>query len=137
MSVRCLLVCLLGVSVTGCDQESPARKEPADVVMTAPAGVDNGFLGIQIVDPEATPLVIEGFVPGSSAESSGLQPGDSILRVHRRWDPTGDQLMEAVQVFRPGDVVGVRVGRGDDELEYQVRLLSYSEVQEAMEAAAH
>lgn len=135
MKLRGVLCCLWAVTVFGCGQEQQAPNEPSPVAAASSESSGPGYLGVQLVDPQAVPLVISGFVPGSPAERSGLQSGDAILRVHREWDPDGEQLMETLQSFQPGQFVGVRVMRGEEELEYRVGLISAETVESSMERA--
>jgi len=98
-----------------------------------PNAPTHGFLGITIVDPQAVPLEISGFVPDSPAESCGLQPGDLILRVARKRELNHDQLQAIVQRSLPGDRVGIRVARGQNELEYEVELVDAYFIEQAMD----
>ncbi|MCH2201643.1 MAG: PDZ domain-containing protein [Fuerstiella sp.] len=92
----------------------------------------HGFFGIILVDPAVTPLVIEGFVPDSPAANSGLQSGDLLLRVDRHRDPANDQLIAVMEQYVPGDSVGIRVNRGNEELEFRVELVSSEFIERAM-----
>lgn len=119
---------LLLVSVLVCSGvQQGCGQAPVD-----PDAPTHGFLGIILTSPNVTPVVIEGFVPDSPAATSGLQLGDRLLRVARQRQPTHDQLEQLVQELRPDDRVGVRVARGEEELEYEVTLVSFSFVQQAM-----
>ena len=129
----CGLLCVFSVVIIGCDSKSRPLTASGEGAVSAPT---NGFLGITLVDPAASPLVIEGFVPKSPAEISGLQKGDVLLRVDRQRDPTYDQLNEIVQMLNPGDMIGIRIQRGENELEYRVELVGYDFIQNAMDAQA-
>ena len=109
---------LVGLCSCGCRFESPPT---------------NGFLGIILVDPSGSPLVVQGFVPDSPAATSGLLEGDALLRIGRQRDPPHDQLLSVVEQLRPGDDVGIRVARGNDELEYLVELVSSDFIERAMQ----
>lgn len=120
----------------GCGSEVPPTDPGAPTATAGNAPATHGFLGVTLVDIAAPQLVVEGFVPESPAETSGLKPGDLLLRIDRQWDPTHEQLMQALQSYNPGDVVGVRVERQGEELQYEVELVSYDFVQTTMERQA-
>jgi putative serine protease PepD len=125
-----ILVCCLGS--WGCDADRQQRGGPSGTSNADTAPATHGYLGIILVDPAAAPLVVQGFVPDSPAETSGLQPGDILLRIDRQRRPTHEQLRSVVEQLSPGDSVGVRVARGDEELEYRVSLVSYDFIEQAM-----
>jgi S1-C subfamily serine protease len=127
----CLLI-VVG-TLCGCGQD---RSAPASTQQEAARDTREpspGFLGISLVDPAAEMLVVGGFVPGSPAETSGVKVGDRILRLHRQRKPTFQQLQLIVAEMNSGDRVGIRVGREDEGLEYEIQLTSSAFVQQAME----
>jgi|GEM_PF-2979658 len=117
----------------GCEQEQPNPPVAHLRDITTETEQTPGFLGITLVDPIAETLVVSGFVPGSPAETSGVRVGDRILRLHRQRNPTFQQLQLIVSELKSGDRVGIRVGREDEELEYEVELTNAAFVQSAME----
>lgn len=126
-----ILLCTFSIVFSGCGSNTHSENGSGG---TAAAPLKHGFLGITLVDPGASPLTIKGFVPQSPAEASGLQAGDRLLRVDRLRAPTYDQLNLVVRLLNPGDVMGVRIQRGEEELEYRVELVGYDFVQKAMNA---
>ena len=128
--VNLILVCCL--FSCGCDLQPPNHSGLAGTANSSSAPATRGYLGVILADPAAAPLVVQGFVPGSPAESSGLQAGDILLRIDRQRRPTHDQLRLVVEQLSPGDSVGVRVGRGDEELEYRITLVSDDFIEQAM-----
>ncbi len=133
VSKMVIVLAVVGV-LAGCgqDQSLPPVAHQRDV--TVAAEQTPGFLGMTLVDPAAETLVVGGFVPGSPAESSGVKVGDRILRLHRQRTPTFQQLQLIVSEMNSGDRVGIRVGREDEELEFEIELTSSDFVQEAMES---
>ena len=127
---RVILVCCL--CSCGCDLEPQNNSGRSGNTSSSSAPATRGYLGVILADPAAAPLVVQGFVPGSPAESSGLQAGDILLRIDRQRRPTHDQLRLVVEQLSPGDSVGVRVARGDEELEYRVTLVSDDFIEQAM-----
>ena len=120
-----VIACLCLLFVAGCS------RVPQD-----PNAPKHGFLGITIADPTAEPIEISGFVPDSPAELCGLQPGDQILRVGRQREPTHDQLQTIAQRSLPGDLIGIRVARGQNELEYEFELVDAYFIEQAMGSVA-
>lgn len=119
-------VCLCG---SGCDVD---RAAPGGAAPSHSAPATRGHLGLLLVDPASTPLVVEGLVPGSPASTCGIQPGDILLRVGRQRNPTHAQLQSIVEQSAPGESVGIRVGRQNEELEYRVELVSSEFIEDAM-----
>jgi len=126
-----ILLCTFSIVLCGCGSDTHSESGPGG---TAEALLKHGFLGITLVDPGASPLTIKGFVPQSPAEASGLQAGDRLLRVDRLRAPTYDQLNVVVRLLNPGDVIGIRIQRGEEKLEYRVELVGYDFIQQAMNA---
>ena len=54
---------------------------PKAAVAVARQTVSNPFLGVNAQPGEGGKLVVQGVVPGSSAEAAGLEPGDVLLKV--------------------------------------------------------
>jgi len=59
-------------------------------------------------------ILVANVVPGSPADSSGLQVGDRILAVDGQEAHTADDLTAIVRAMRPGDDVELTVLRKDD-----------------------
>ncbi len=130
----CLLLAVGLLAGCGQDQSFPSAAPPG----AASGAIEQspGFLGISLVDPDAEILEVAGFVPGSPAETSGVKVGDQILRLHRQRNPTFQQVQLIVADLKSGDRVGIRVARGEEELEYEVELTNSAFVQQAMEEQA-
>jgi len=126
-----IVLCTFSIVLSGCGSDTYSENGSGG---TAEVPLKHGFLGITLVDPGTRPLAIKGFVPESPAEASGLQAGDRLLRVDRLRVPTYDQLNLALRLLSPGDVIGVRIQRGEEELEYRVELVGYDFIQQAMNA---
>ena len=62
---------------------------------------------------------------GGSAQKSGIKKDDIILSVNGLTVDTRAQLMGALGQYRPGDVVDVKIKRGDKEKVIKVTLMSY------------
>lgn len=81
-----------------------------------------GFMGIAMAPPDKGGVKIAGVQPGSGADRAGLKAEDRILAVNGKPAPNFDALRKAMGKTRPGDVVTVRVKRGEKELEMRVTL---------------
>lgn len=119
-------VCLGG---SGCDVD---RAGPGGAGASHSAPAAHGHLGLLLVDPVSTPLVVEGLVPGSPASTSGIQPGDILLRVGHQRNPTHAQLQSIIEQSAPGESLGIRVARKNEELEFLVELVSSEFIEDAM-----
>jgi regulator of sigma E protease len=69
----------------------------------------------------STPPVVEAVEKGSAANAAGIQPGDRILSIGGRETPTFEELRNFV-VFRPGEVVTVRLERQQQLRQFPVKL---------------
>lgn len=107
------------------------RKVANDIIETGI--VQRAFLGINIRDIDqqlADELKLEdnrgiyvaGMVEGGAAANSGLKEGDIILSVGGVDVNNSPELQEQVGKYRPGEVVDVRVKRGDNQLVVPITL---------------
>lgn len=88
--------------------------------------VKYGWLGFEIRE-EATVrgghrLILSKILPATPAETVGLLPGDELVSVGNYDIDTINDLRNATFYSRVGEYVVVRVLRGQEELEYSVRL---------------
>lgn len=92
--------------------------------------VQRGFLGISIRDLDGNlakeleldisqGVYIDAVMPESSAEESGLEKGDVIIKVDNAGVNSAPELQEQIARHRPGDKVAVTVNRnGKDKVLY-------------------
>jgi serine protease Do len=80
-----------------------------------------GYLGITIA-PVKGGVKITEVTPRSAASRAGLEADDRILAVGDKTIEDGEALRTALGKTKPGDVVTLRVRRGDEELEMKARL---------------
>ena len=82
---------------------------------------DSGYLGISLEPSEKEARV--GFVvPGAGAAKAGLRVNDTILSVAGEVVRDGEMLLKVLQGLKPGDVIEVRIRRGDRELGLKAKL---------------
>jgi serine protease Do len=84
-----------------------------------PADV-HGYLGIEL-EREELPR-IRAVHPNTGASAAGLQAGDVVLELDRHAITSGQNLVQTLQNYRPGDTVAVRVRRESQDLSYMVTL---------------
>jgi S1-C subfamily serine protease len=87
----------------------------------------HGFLGIEFTGT-TVPLTIQSVVKGSGAADAGLQPGDVVISAGSAEQPDLAALQRVIQASAPGEELRVRVGRGPDEMEIRVRLISFTDM---------
>ena len=89
------------------------------VTSQLPSLIDGGpgFLGVYLEQtPEGSPVsgvVVEGIIPGTAADASGLNRGDIITEIDGRklWDTRS--FIDHISVLRPGEQVTLKVYRDD------------------------
>ncbi len=81
----------------------------------------SGYLGVGLDQGEGHPLVKE-VMDGTPAAKIGLKTNDLILALNSTEMKEMQQFIDAVGKFKPGDVVTLKVRRGDVELELKPTL---------------
>ncbi len=120
---------LPGSPVLAPDESDPNK--PTDLLVALPVdqlqriaddlerygSVRRAFLGIQMrrgALPDTVGVLVEGIVPRSPADRSGIQVGDRILAFEGSVIHTADEITSLVRALRPGDEVELTVSRGAD-----------------------
>ncbi len=80
-----------------------------------------GFLGVTC-DESFLGLVVKEVVPSSAAESIGLLPGDTLLRINGVPLDTCEKLTILISEKQPGEVVELEFVRSEREIGVKVRL---------------
>lgn len=80
-----------------------------------------GFLGVGFEDAAGGARVLR-VMPNSGASRIGLKVGDVILRVAGTAITRGAALRDQIQKFRPGEILPMRVRRGQVEFDANARL---------------
>jgi serine protease Do len=86
-----------------------------------PVNVKSGYLGVLLEDGEGHPL-IKSVEEGTPAFKVGLKGKDIVLALNGAKMTNLKELQEAIGKNKPGDVVTIKVRRGDVELELKPTL---------------
>jgi serine protease Do len=86
-----------------------------------PVSDNSGYLGIALDHAEHGVKVAQ-VMPNSAAAKAGLKANDAILAIAGKVVRDPETLINTVQRFRPGQVVTMKVKRGDEELEIKATL---------------
>jgi len=104
------------------------RNQAAPAGDQAAGGSDRGYapvrLGIQpgLVEEGESGIKVESVSTGTSAADAGIQPGDVLLAWNGESLDSVGTMMTKLRASKPGDVVKMRVLRGNDELELDVKM---------------
>ncbi len=121
-----MLLCALMLMVSAPSVAGPKEcKGSADDCLTAmkESIAKRGWLGIEYeVDEESGYPLIFRVVPGSPAESGGLQPGDYLTAIEgTSYKTSRDELWPIIkEVLVPGNEIAFTVKRDDAEVEVSV-----------------
>ena len=79
-------------------------------------------LGVALKNDDESELIVSEVTEGSGAEDAGLEVGDLILAVDGKNLETRAQVAEDLKERRVGDLVTIRLKRGEEEIELEVKL---------------
>lgn len=91
------------------------------LVAVAPSA-DSGWMGVQLQPTDEGKASVLEVIDGSPAQAAGLEAGDVIERVDADEVESVEGLVELVKSRKAGDVVKLRVRRGDKVLKPKVTL---------------
>jgi serine protease Do len=86
-----------------------------------PISADSGWLGISL-EPGDLGVKIADIMPNSAAAKAGFKVNDAILAVAGMMVSDPDTLISTIQRHKVGDVVTVKVKRGEEEVEIKATL---------------
>lgn len=89
---------------------------------SGPAFAQGGFLGLNLTDSDAPGAVVDSVQERSAASIAGLRSGDRITRVDAIQVADSGALAALIGGRLPGEIVELRVVRGDQVLEQLVVL---------------
>jgi serine protease Do len=98
-----------------------ARKVPAPRFPVARDPFSSGYLGVSL-EPADAGVKISQVMNGSAAAKAGIKMNDLVLAVAGKTISDPETLVKTLQGYKPGDVVAVRVKRGDEELDLKAEL---------------
>lgn len=98
----------------------PEPDGPVPAVVETPPAKGPGFLGLDLTGPNSTK--ISKLVPDGPAAKAGMKVGDVIQTFDGKPVTTHQQLLTAVRAKSAGDVVQVKVKRGEEVAEFKVTL---------------
>jgi serine protease Do len=113
MDGRAVTVGVVSVAV----RKPHAREMPKS--SPSPTG---GYLGIGLDEGKNGEVVIGMVEPNGPAAKAGLKVRDAVLSVAGRKVPSPDQLVAAIQSYRPGQTIKLKIRRGDEEKEIEATL---------------
>lgn len=109
------------VAAIGVVSVGPRKPNRFEMGPAAPPA-NSGFLGIQLKPSDEDKPVIAEVTKGSAAEKAGLQAGDIVLAVAGKKMANAERLIMTIQRYKAGEVVVLKVRRGEDEKEIKAKL---------------
>jgi len=98
-----------------------ARKMPASKSTNLRDPFAGGYLGVTLAAAEEG-VKISTVTPKSAAAKAGLKVNDLVLAIAGTAVESMEALQTTLQKYKPGDVVAVRIKRGDEELDLDAKL---------------
>ena len=112
----------------GVRTQEPAKDPAQAAASAAPVGNDRGYapvrLGIQpgLVESGESGIGVESVSEGTSAADAGIKPGDVLLAWNGESLDSVGTMMTKLRATKPGDVVKMRILRGNEELTIDVKM---------------
>ncbi len=107
-----IAVGVVGVGTRNVPGAKGAQRGPA---------TNGGFLGIGLAN-EGPGAVVSEVQPNTAAARAGLKVNDVILAVSGKKIADGETLVLTLGRFKPGDVVKLKVRRGEEEIKLEAKL---------------
>jgi serine protease Do len=99
-----------------------ARQVPASRAAKTRETAPGGYLGVILDEVAPEGVKIRDIQPGSAAAKAGLKVNDLVLAVAGKSVGSIEALQQALQKYKPGDVVAVHVKRSDKEWDIEAKL---------------
>lgn len=93
---------------------------------------NGAFLGIYFNDTDG-PCIVNNVVKDSAADRAGFQAGDQVIWFAKKKIKTGQQFLRSVADYFPGDKVKAGVMRNEKEIELELELGRFPDVEEFKE----
>jgi len=85
-------------------------------------GAKSGYMGIALSDEPTGGAKIQFVEPKGAAEKAGIKPNDVVLAVAGRKTPDAEALIHTVLRHKVGEIVELKIKRGEEELAIKVTL---------------
>jgi len=97
--------------------------EPSFFQKLAPSG-SQGFMGVtpNQSDDSSEGVPIEDVDPTGGASKAGVKAGDVIIKIKGKQINTADEMMSLMRTTRPGEVIELKIRRGEKEMDFRVTL---------------
>jgi serine protease Do len=107
----------VGIGVVSVSTRTIAKPGPTFTVDTS----KSGFLGVTL-EPGEGGVKIMSIQPKSAAEKAGLKPQDTIVALKGQNITEVEAFIQEMAKHKPGDVVTLKIVRGEEELELKATL---------------
>jgi S1-C subfamily serine protease len=87
----------------------------------------HGILGVEYAATGSGAATIKNVMPGSGAAEAGLRAGDVIVAVDGTDVRDSATVKRIIEKTKPGDVLALRIRRGDEERDVSVGLISFEQ----------
>ena len=88
-------------------------------------------MGVQLSpEPNDDGVVLGAISPNSPAERAGLKAGDVITKINGKRTQSARTIIETIRQKKPGDKVKLDVKRGEESLQFEVRLIRAGQLYE-------
>lgn len=108
---------------------APLPSDGVAAVGVASVGLRNlyqppkGYMGVRLRQPDTGSAVIEDVFDGGAADKAGLRKDDTIIAVDGTTVKNREELVGLISRRRPGEEVGLKVRRGEEEIDIRITLM--------------
>ena len=108
---------------------APLPSDGVAAVGVASVGLRNlyeppkGYMGVRLRQKDSGSAVIEDVFEGGAADKAGLKKDDAIIAVDGTAVKNREELVGLISRRRPGEEVGLKVRRGEEELDVHITLM--------------
>ncbi len=85
----------------------------------------HGFMGVtpNTTDEEGNGVPLESVEANGAAFKAGLKAGDIVIRIKGKAIGNSSEMMALMHTTRPGEVIDLKVRRGDQEMDFRLTLM--------------
>lgn len=101
-----------------------ARTIPQSFLQRMSNSVNHGFMGVTptLSDEPGNGVPLESIEPNGAAYKAGVKPGDIVIRIKGKPVGNSTEMLALMQTTRPGEVIELKVRRGDQEMDFRLTL---------------